>query len=60
MGLEISKCYSSYVFHLIAGELYDDIGYYSLLLLLVIGQVMKILWHFEIGNHNNVIVGVIQ
>ena len=29
MGLEISKRYSTYNFHLISAKLYDDIGYHD-------------------------------
>ncbi len=50
MGLEISKRYSYYSFHPMSAKLYEDIGYYGGIqaVFLVIGQVLKILWHFEI------------
>ncbi len=49
-GLEISKQYF-YEFHLISAKHHEDIVYhgeYMLLLLLAIGQILKLLWHFEI------------
>ncbi len=50
MRLEISKCYSSYTFHLISAKLYEDIDYHGGIqaITLAIGQVLNFLWYFEI------------
>ena len=51
MGLEISKCYYSYSFHLMSAELMRTLAtmvQYRLLLFLAIGHVLKILRHFKI------------
>ncbi len=46
MELEIS--YSSYRFHPMSAKVYEDIGYQGYYFSWQIGQVLKILWHFEI------------
>ena len=44
------KCYSD-SFHLVSAKIYEDIlanmAEYRLLLFFVVGQVLRILWHFE-------------
>ncbi len=51
MGLEVSKCYSSYSFYPIWAKLYDKYEShreYKVMDILAICQKNKILWHFEI------------
>ncbi len=50
MGLEISKRYSSYSFHLVSAKLYDDIGYHGgIQAITFLGNrpSLKASWHFE-------------
>ncbi len=51
MGLEISKCYSSYSFHPMSIKLHEAIGYHGgIQTVTFLGNrlIFKLLWHFEI------------
>ncbi len=61
MGLEISKHY--YNFHLMSAKVHEHIGYHGgiqLLLFLAIGQVLKILWHFDMGVDGKIVKSAIS
>ena len=47
----MSKRYSSYSFHPMSAKFYENIGWYGgreAITFLAIGQVLTLLWHFEI------------
>ncbi len=51
MGLEISRRYSSYNFHLISAKPYEDIGKHGGIQAITFRDnrpILKLLWHFKI------------